>query len=138
MDDIIKNMFEKFFDAIKAGDLTYVESQLEADRSAARWASDKGVTALHWAVGFKKPEIIRLLINAGADVNLRDNRSCAPLHYAANFGRIEIIKLFISHGADLNAKTERGVTPLQACHNACIEGWGDAREILRQSGASDD
>ena len=45
--------------------------------------NDKGVTVLGIAVGFNRKEIVSLLIEKGADVQLTDSKENTVLHYAA-------------------------------------------------------
>ena len=66
----------------------------------------------------KNPEIIKILINAGADVNAKANEGITALLGAASFSKDpEIIKTLVNAGADVNAKTNDGMTALMA---ACI------------------
>ena len=60
-------------------------------------------TPLHWAASINKnPDIIRMLLNAGALVNKRVNRGWTPLHLAAAFGENPaVVKALIDAGAKL-------------------------------------
>lgn len=64
------------------------------------------------------PEHFRALIDAGADVNAKDEDGQTPLHYAADRGHSEALKVLINAGADVNAKNENGWTPL---HDLCFD-----------------
>jgi ankyrin repeat protein len=59
-----------------------------------------GRTALIHAADWDDPQLVRLLLNAGADVNSRDT----PLITAALLNCTEIVKLLLDAGADVNAK----------------------------------
>lgn len=66
-----------------------------------------GNGVLHFAVGTCKPEIITLLVNAGADVNQRNQRGLTPLREVArtpwDTNNKENAELLISLGAHLDA-----------------------------------
>ncbi|MCX6262582.1 MAG: ankyrin repeat domain-containing protein, partial [Bacteroidia bacterium] len=49
-------------------------------------------------------EIIKLLLVAGADADIKDNCGCTTLIWAVEKGHTKIAKLFITSGADVNAK----------------------------------
>ncbi|MFC2119274.1 ankyrin repeat domain-containing protein, partial [Bacteroidota bacterium] len=62
------------------------------------------------------PEIARLLIDKGADVNSLNNRGITPLYYAISSGSNrsdDIAMVLIENGANVNAKSPRGETLLQ-------------------------
>ena len=57
-------------------------------------AADKnGGTALHWAVGGNKKQIVVLLLQHGADVAARDKNGLSPLDLAIKHNRDEIAAL---------------------------------------------
>ncbi|WP_186376102.1 ankyrin repeat domain-containing protein, partial [Hyella patelloides] len=51
----------------------------------------------------------KILIENGADVNVKDNKGRNALFYTNN---IEIIQLLIENGADVNSRDNFGKTPL--------------------------
>lgn len=58
-------------------------------------------TALHFAVNRDSTAVVALLLERGADPNIRDEGDNAmPLHFAAEHGAMEIVRLLIEHGAD--------------------------------------
>ncbi|RSL63231.1 hypothetical protein CEP54_005298 [Fusarium duplospermum] len=73
---------------------------------------EQGTTQLHRAALNKDIEQVRLLLNAGAAVDIRDHTSNTPLHNAVTAESIEIALLILRFGADVDAKNHRGRAPL--------------------------
>jgi hypothetical protein len=59
------------------------------------------------------PNIVRLLLEHGADVNVRVYRGLTPLHKASMSGAMEVVRVLLEHGADVQAEDIIGRTPLQ-------------------------
>lgn len=71
-----------------------------------------GDSPLHWA---RCPAVTKMLIDAGADVNHRNEDGQTPLHMgpAPHWGpREEELKLMVAAGADVNARDNEKSTPL--------------------------
>src|ERR1044071_997430 len=60
-------------------------------------------------------EVVRLLVDKGANVNPETN-SNTPLMYAASEGNDDVIKFLLARGAKVNVQTDEG-TPLMAAVN---------------------
>lgn len=54
-------------------------------------------TALMLAVSHDNMDMVQMLLNAGADINIRDDDGSTALMCAAEHGRIEMVKLLLSH-----------------------------------------
>jgi ankyrin repeat protein len=82
-------------------------------------------TALLLASGMGQDEVIGLLIQKGANVNLGDVEDTTPLHFAALHGHVSAARLLIQHGADINKTDNKGYTALiWACadnHEAVVD-----------------
>ena len=73
---------------------------------------DMGTAPLHGAARQNRAEIIEMLINAKADVNIKHKSSEeTPLHYAASYNSLEAANVLLKNGADKTAKTGSGQTP---------------------------
>jgi hypothetical protein len=73
-----------------------------------------GKTALIISIERKEIDLIRILINSGADVNLADNNGVSPLIYALLINPIDIriLNRLLEAGADVNLADNNGVSPL--------------------------
>ena len=65
----------------------------------ARWAHwDAEVTPLHLAAAHGHAQVVRLLLDAGADIGIHDSKHDSnPIGWAEFFGRPEIVELIESH-----------------------------------------
>jgi ankyrin repeat protein len=70
------------------------------------------LTPLASALAVQRNDIVRTLIEHGADVNARGENDVAPLHTAAARGNIESATLLLDHGANIHARTKDGKTPM--------------------------
>jgi ankyrin repeat protein len=74
------------------------------------------------ALAAEGAELVRVLVNAGADVNACGGVTKAtPLHMAARRGHLEIAKALVECGAQPNARDNKNITPLQRAIN-CRQG----------------
>ena len=70
-------------------------------------------------------------MDAGTDVNAKDEDENTPLHHAAAFGHKETAELLIAEGADVNAKTAKGGTPLDWANAG---NHSETADLLRKHG----
>ena len=56
--------------------------------------------------------VVKILIKAGADPNIRDSRKRTPLHRAAQYGSAEAVKFLLKNGANPSLQDYNNWTPL--------------------------
>lgn len=82
-------------------------------------ASQHGQTALMLAVSHGRLDMVQLLLEAGADVNIRDEDGSTALMCAAEHGHMEIVKLLMHHpDINLAATDNDGLTALSVAMEA--------------------
>jgi ankyrin repeat protein/tRNA A-37 threonylcarbamoyl transferase component Bud32 len=88
--------------------------------------------SLHKAVEEGSLSAVEELLQAGSEIDARDESGCAPLHLAVRNNHPRILKVLISAGADINAPDGAGATPL---HLAAAAGSREMAEYLVNKGA---
>lgn len=78
-------------------------------------------------------EMVKLLVDHGADVNLQGFRNFTPIRVAAQNGHLEIVKYLAEHGADIDFKAMDGATPLE---HAASKGHLEIVTFLVETGAN--
>ncbi len=73
---------------------------------------DRGFTPLLASLQSGRLETARLLIEAGADVKVKNSEGMAALAFAAHGGYVDVVRSLIERGAELNVTTREGWTPL--------------------------
>jgi len=98
-------------------------------------AMDKvGLTPLMWAAMLNPDtEVMAVLINAGADVNAKNNNGFTALMLAAGNSSPEGIRALAKAGADVNASANNGKTPLMLA--AMLNPNPEAVMVLLKLGA---
>ena len=88
---------------------------------------DDETTPLHLAMLHDEPEIAKLLLGAGANIEVRDSEGLTPLHWAALIGADStvMIDFLLNQGAVIEAKSADGFTPLHFALG--VGGLGSSR-----------
>ncbi|XP_073351206.1 ankyrin repeat and SOCS box protein 16 [Pagrus major] len=117
-------------DACIGGHAVCVQLLLSHGADPELLAAD-GSAALHLCTSAQSFQCAELLLDGGAEVNVRLKESrLTPLHVAARRGLEEHVELFLGHGADVLATNREGETPLNAaCSGA--ERPSEAGRYLR-------
>jgi palmitoyltransferase ZDHHC13/17 len=74
----------------------------------------QGHTSVHWACKKGDVEMLYLLHNKGAklDVKTREGAQMYPIHWAASEGKISALRFMVEQGQDLNVQDANGCSPV--------------------------
>ena len=119
--------------AIYWSPLAFIEELLAAGADP-NYLDPAGFPSLIAALSSGRPDqhdILRLLIERGADVEQRGLNDWTALHYAVNQRDLDGVTILLEHGADPNARTriDDCTSPLE---DAECMGFAEAVELLRQ------
>jgi hypothetical protein len=95
--------------------------------------ADRGFTPLHLAAENACVEMVELLLNEGASIDLRSTSKTTPFYRAARGGSIEILRLLHERGSEVDARTWDKWTPLM---EAVENGHEPAIDLLLEWGAN--
>lgn len=126
------------YDAAALGNLSRVAALLAESPELARMHAPDGFSALGIAAFFGQPEIVDLLLSAGADPNVpsRNAMQVTPLHSAVACrdpaSALRMTESLLARGADPNVQQQGGWTPL---HQAAAHGRVEIVGMLLERGA---
>ena len=100
--------------AMKSGDPEEVRRSLKAGAHADQLEEVFGISPLAMAAMAGDVELAEVLLEGGAEVDVRSRDGSTPLSGAAFLGRVDVLVLLLDEGADPEAKNAASVTVLGA------------------------
>jgi ankyrin repeat protein len=118
------------FKAIRNDDLAQLRAGLKQP-AAVNARDNRQATLLMHAAAFGSPQAMRILLDAGADVNLKNTFDATALLWAA--GDPVKARMLIEAGADVKARSKQGQSPLLIA--AEVEGGSEIVRLMLAKGA---
>uniref|UniRef100_A0A8C2K553 Caskin-2 n=1 Tax=Cyprinus carpio TaxID=7962 RepID=A0A8C2K553_CYPCA len=127
--------------AVKNGDLPLAHKLLakiktnrnkllgSTKRLNVNYQDQDGFSALHHAALTGTTDLLSLLLEAQATVDIKDSNGMRPLHYAAWQGKADSVLTLLRAGASVNGASQDGQIPL---HLAAQYGHYEVSEMLLQ------
>ena len=86
------------------------------------YRDENGLSALHYSCDEGHLKIVKILLEAKCDPNIKSNEKETPLHLASKRGYFDICKILIENGAILNIYNSENNSPIHyACMNNHVE-----------------
>ncbi|XP_072549408.1 caskin-2 isoform X3 [Salminus brasiliensis] len=132
---------QELLQAVKNGDLPSTQKLLARCKSSrskllgstkrlnVNYQDPDGFSALHHAALTGTTDLLSLLLEAQATVDIKDSNGMRPLHYAAWQGKAESVLMLLRAGASVNGPSHDGQIPL---HLAAQYGHYEVSEMLLQ------
>jgi len=116
--------------AVLQGDLNAVKQHIEAGSDINVKEPMGGSTPLITAITFNNNEIVKALIEGGADLHIQNNDGSTALHTAAFFCRKKMVQMLLNAKADKTIKNNYSATPLDVV-SAPFEGMKPAYQMIQ-------
>ncbi len=124
---------EQLLDAVQYGELELVKAGLEQGLNPNYSEQNSDYSPVNWAAQEGYTEIVKLLVQFGADVESGDS-SMPALYNAAGDGNLEVVATLIECGADVNRGDKQHLGT--ALSNAAAWGHDDIVRLLIAKGAN--
>ena len=124
---------ESLLQAASSGNISDVQIYVRRDPASVQRPAENGMLPIHLAAMHGRGEVIRILLEAGADVDTPQAQTGGkPLQYAAAEGHLEAARILLDAGADVDSTDNLGRTPLMW---AASQGHEPVIEELLERGA---
>ena len=124
-----------FLSACEGGHVTEVDCLLHALPNPDAREGQNNCTGIHLAAMNGHSDVVRLLLEAGADKDAAMQHGTTALHPAAANGHSDVARLLLEAGADNDAAMQHGTTAL---HKAALHGHLDVVRLLLEARADKD
>src|SRR5262249_20092001 len=117
------------------GGLAVVNALLARGAAVNAKQNSKGQNALMWAASERHLDVVKALVEHGADIGAKTQQGFTALMFAARAGDIDIARFLLSKGGSIDESAPDGSTPILI---AAVRGHVDLAKFLLQNGARPD
>ena len=119
--------------SLRGDDIRLGRALVEAGVDVNVQAADGSTWLSQEVQNHARPEIVQLLVESGAFVDVPDERGRTAVHYAARRSAATMLNALVAAGANIHVADKDGLTPL---HFASREGGLDTVSVLIRQGAT--
>ncbi len=121
------------FSLIEQGKTAELDRLVHSRPRTMRQTDRGGRTPLHVAAYLGRADMVKVLLERGADQNVTDNSGLTPVQIAVSEGYVEVTRLFLENELEINKPLQDGLTLLDFAR--AKPGNDDVIKLLRSEGA---
>lgn len=119
-DDFVRKVLTSLNKAAKSSDQKSIQELVNFGHNINQKESIFSQAPIHKAIESKKDdkyEVLKKMLDMGADPNIKDSNGWTALHYACQFGDSEAVDILIKANIKLDSYSNNGRTPLHFAAN---------------------
>lgn len=117
----------RLFEACRSGNSSLLAEILPSIENFEVHDPTGGSTPLSMACFFDHPEVVRMLLSSGADIDGKNKDGGTAVHTAAFFCRVGVLEILLMHDPDLTMRNGYG----QTAYETVTLPWPDVEGIYR-------
>lgn len=114
-----KNVNEQIYTAVRQNDLKLAKDLLQKKDADINYTHEDGWNLIHSAVEASHLQMVKLLIEHEARVNVMDNDQTTPLLLGVQNMNLDMVRLLVESGADVHISNSSGWSPVHQAAESC-------------------